>query len=273
MTIITTTARASALATAGETNNPFVTGAPLSGTYSTGTGTEVQAAANAYTGTTFDQWTATPASGVATWEVDFATAQAPGFVGMAAHNAADVSAQIRVQSSTDGATWSTVAGTITTPADNQAIAWRLSGGTSARYWRLQFDSLTDAISVGVIWFGSEIIMPRRVYQGYTPPLTPTEVDLNTNVSEGAQLLGTSYVERGSVFSVELSNLSPTFLRGATWTAFQNRWNRGEGAFWAWRPTKYGDLFWSWRSGGVIQPTNAGPLDLMGATIQGRVYHG
>ena len=271
MTIITTSARATALSTAGETNNPFFTGAPLTGTYSTDTGTEVLAASNAYSGTTFDPWTATPATALAAWKVDFGSAQAPKFVAMAAHNASDVSAQIRVQSSTDDATWTTVTGTITTPTDNQAIGWRLSGGTSARYWRIRFDSLTDDISVGVFWLGDEIILPQRIYQGYTPPITPTQVDLNTNVSEGANLLGSAYTERGSTFQASFSHISPSFLRGATWKAFQNRWNRGSGAFWGWRPTKYGDLFYAWRSGGIIQPTNEGPKDLMGFTVQGRAY--
>lgn len=275
MTIVTTTTRATALSNAGTSNNPFVTGAPLTGTYVTGVGTEVLSADNAYSGTTFDKWVATPSgSNVATWQVDFGSDQAPTFVGLAAHNTSDVSGSVRVQYSSDNSTWTTVTDTVTTPSDNQAIGWRLAGSISARYWRLRFELLTDDISAGVIWFGSEIILDQRLYQGYTPPLTPTQVDLTTNVSEGAELLGSAYVERGSTFQADLSHLDPATLRGATWLAFQRRWNRGNGAFWAWRPTKYGDLFYAWRSqgSGVIAPSNAGPKDYMGLTIQGRIYH-
>lgn len=274
MTIITTSARATALAAAGETNNPFLTGAPLTGTYTTGVGTEVQTADNAYSGYTFDQWTATPSvSDVATWQVDFGSAQSPSFIAIAAHNASTVGAQLLIQSSTDGSTWTTVTGTTTTPTDNQAIGWRLAGTTSARYWRIRCELLTDDISIGVIWIGDEVIIPQRIYQGYTPPITPTQVDLNTNVSEGGQYLGAAYTERGSTWQADLSHIEPTFLRGATWKALQTRWNRGNPAFWGWRPTKYGDLFYSWRSQGmsVIQPTNSGPKDLMGFTVQGRAY--
>lgn len=272
MTITTLAARASQLSAVGTENNPFVTGAPFEGTYSTGIGTEVQSASNAYTGTTFDQWTATPATGSASWEVDFGSAVAPTFFAMAAHNAQSVGASVRIEHSSDGSIWSMLHSE--TPTDNQAIGWRLSGNTSARYWRLRFTDLTGDISVGVIWIGTEIILPQRFYQGYRPPLTPTAVDLTTNVSEGAELLGTAYVERGSSFQANVMHLDPTFLRGANWLAFQRRWNRGGGSFWAWRPTKYGDLFYAWRDQGSapIAPTNEGPKDLMALNIAGRLYH-
>lgn len=268
MTIATTIARASALVSAGTANNPFVTGAMADGTASTTTGTEVLAASNATTGSTYDPWVVTPASGDAVWQYVFGAAQEVSFIGIAAHNVTSV---VTVAYSTNsGASWTDV-GTIT-PTGDVAMGFRFSPVT-ADYWRVSIAGASGDQSIGVIWIGSEIIIPQRIYQGYAPPLTPTIVDLNTNVTEGAQLVSTAFIERGSNLAAELNHIPDTFIRGADWLAFQTRWNRGEGAFWAWRPGKYGDLFYAWRgAGNVIQPTNAGPRALMSFGMQGRAYH-
>lgn len=275
MTIVTSAARASALSTAGLSNNPFITPAPLTGTYITAAGTEVLAAANAYSGTTFDPWVATPgALDFAIWQVVFGSSVSPTFAGIAAHNLSDIGATVRIEYSIDsGATWTDSGAGPVTPTDNQAIGFRFQG-ISADYWRVTCSNCTDDASIAVIWLGQEVIIPQRIYQGYTPPITPTQVDLNTNVSEGANTLGTAFVERGSMWEASLRNIEPTFIRGASWRGFQQRWNRGFGAFWAWRPTKYGDLYWSWRSQGMapITPTNSGPKDYMSFDVSARAYH-
>lgn len=273
MTIVVTPSRAGTLAANDQTNNPFVTGAPLSGTYTTAGATETEAASNAATGTTFDPWVATITGTTAIVRIDFGSAVEPSFVGLDVHNLGDLGGNVQVRYSDDNVTYTAVGAGTVSPADNQAIGWRIDDG-SHRYWDMRFTGLTasDVLSAGVIYFGSEIILPHRLYQGYTPPLTPTSVDLGTNVSEGAHLLGSAFTERGSTFSADLSLMDDDFVRGDDWLAFQRRWNRGYSAFWAWRPGKYGDLFWAWRSGGVIAPSNTGPLAYMGATLTGRVYH-
>lgn len=273
MTIVTGATRTAALATAGQANNPFVTGAPLPGTYTTPLGVEGQPASNAYSGTTFDPWTVTAGSASVRWRVDFGSAQTPTFAAIAAHNLADLGASVRVRYSDDDVTYTNSESGIVTPTDNQSIGWRFSDGAH-RYWDVLISGLTvsDIVSIGVIWFGSEIILPQRFYQGYRPPITPTTVDLRTNVSEGAHMVGSAYIERGSTFGTDVTLLTPAFVRGATWTAFQRRWNTGHGAFWAWRPTKYGDLYYAWRAGDAIAPVNSGPKDYMSLSISGRAYH-
>lgn len=273
MTIAITPSRASALSLADQTNSPFFTGAPLAGTASTAGATEVLPASNALTGTTFDPWTAEATVTTARWKIDFGSAVEPTLAALAAHNLADLDATVYVRHSDDDVSYTITGAGGITPADNQAIAWRLDDG-SHRYWDVIMSGLTvsDVVSIGVIWFGSEIIMPSNIYQGYTPSLTPTQVDMRTNVSEGAQLVGSAFAERGSTFSTEFRNIPATFVRAATWLDFQTRWNRGYGSFWAWRPTKYGDLFYGWRSGGPITPTNSGPKDYMSLSISGRLYH-
>lgn len=275
MTISTGPSRLAYLATLGYENNPFLTGAGLytSQSVTVGGGSEDTAAENAYSGTTFDPWVSTLSSTAVVWRVDFGSAVTPTAGFMAAHNLGDLGGSVHVRYSDDNVTYTeTEAGNVT-PADNSAIGFRFLEGAH-RYWEWRFYGLSasDVLSVGTLWLGSEIIMPQRIYQGYRPPLTPTVTELNTNVSEGAHLLGSDFSERGSTFEASFSHLTPDFVRGATWQAFQRRWNRGNGAFWAWRPAKYGDLFYAWNAGGVVAPANSGPKDYMSLTISGRLYH-
>ena len=275
MTIDATAAREAELSASGESNNPFIACSPLSGTWSTDIGTEVLAAANAgNTTSTYDKWEATEnGSNRAALAVDFGSTQSPGFVGVAAHNLGTQTSEVFLQRSSDGSSWSTVAQSIS-PTDNRAFGWRLDSGLSDRYWRFRCDDLPtgEAAQIGVAFFGTEIILPQRIYQGYTPPLTPTNVQSAANVSEGAQLLGSYYINRGSSIQATIDHLTPSFVRGATWQTFQQEWNEGCPAFWAWRPTKYGDLHFMWRGGAqAIVPTNSGPKDYMSLTIAGRAY--
>jgi len=306
MTIIISAARASTLATAGTSNNPFVLWDNLgaSGTWSTDVGTEVNSAAYAGTGTTYDQWSATPdANGDAAIEVDLGSAKTVSMVAIAAHNAGTIGASVSVQYSATGAGSWVTAGAATSPTDNQSICWYFEE-TSARYWRVLFDrgvTATSAAICGVMFVGEPLTMPQSIYQGYRPPLTPTEVALQSNVSEGGHLLGSSAVKRASIAQAELRHLADTFIRsygadyyltdesGATitdedgdpievdpvtsqkWLAFQKHFNEGNGLFWAWRPTKYGDLHYAWRNGAPIAPDNSGPRAYMNARLEMRFY--
>jgi len=306
MTIIISAARASTLATAGTSNNPFVLWDNLgaSGTWSTDVGTQINSAAFAGTGTTYDQWSATPdASGDAALEVDLGSAQSVSMVAIAAHNAGTLGAAVSVQYSATGTGSWTTAGGATSPTDNQAIVWYFAE-TNARYWRVLFDraaGATGAVVCGVVFVGMPLTMPQSIYQGYRPPITPTEVALQSNVSEGGHLLGSSAVKRASTASTEIRHLPDTFIRsygsayyltdesGAVitdeagdplevdpvisqkWAAFQAHFNEGGGFFWAWRPTKYGDVHYAWRSGAVIAPENSGPRAYMSASLEMRFY--
>jgi hypothetical protein len=148
--------------------------------------------------------------------------------------------------------------------------------TAARYWRFRFTSLTagDLLSVGVAFMGSEIVIPRRFYQGFSPVLTPTEVELQSNVSVGANLMGSSIVDRGSTVSASFANIPATFIRGTDWLAFQRAFGEGKGFFFGWRPSKYpADVHYCWREGAVIRPTNSGPRDLMSFEFAARAYNG
>jgi hypothetical protein len=272
MTINISTAQASALATAGTSNYPLVAWNNLgaSGTWSTTTGSEVASAAYAGTGTTYDQWEATPnGAGFARLEVDLGSAKSVSFVGIAAHNAADIGATVRIDTSADGLTY-TAGPDTETPTDNQALAFYFVAA-SHRYWGISFINCTDNPIVGVAFVGNPLTMAQPIYQNYNPPITPTEVALQSNVSEGGHLLGSSAVKKASTASAQITHIPAATIRGAAWKGFQTHFNAGGGFFWAWRPTKYGDLYWSWRAGGALAPDNNGPKDYMSATLNMRLY--
>lgn len=273
MSVLIGSTKAAALATAETTNNPIVFWESLSGTLTTGIGTEVESAALSATGTTYDPWIATPTGvGITTLQMVFASAQSLNAVAIAAHNIGTIGATVRVQYSTDsGANWTeTEAGNIS-PSDDQAILFYFDE-VSADYWRIRVTNAgSNNVEIGVAYWGTVMTIPRRFYQGYTPPITPTNVMLQSNVSQGGNLLGAAVTRKGSSASATVQNVDPTFIRGTDFKGFMNHFNNGNGSFWAWRPTKYGDLFYCWRDGKTIAPTNSGPRDLMSFEMSMRFY--
>jgi len=226
----------------------------------------------AATGTTFDSWIATPSGGQVTLELELTTAQSLSFAAIAAHNLGTIGADVRVQFSTDGGSiWTDAGAGITSPEDDQAIAFYFDAITSD-HWRFKVTGAgSNDVEIAVALFSNPITIEQRIYQGYAPPITPNAVDLQSNVSEGGNLLGSATVRKGSRASAGLTHIDPTFLRGATWTSFQAHFNGGGGFFWLWRPTKYEDAFYAWRDGGVIAPTNSGPKEYMSFDMGMRFY--
>lgn len=279
MTTVISPLRAIELEGAGQSNNPFVVWANLGADATLG-GTSVVTGgdrANAVTGTTYDKWRPDVTTSEATLSFDFGTATNISFAAIAAHNASDYAATVAVQRSTDGSTWSDAGAGTVTPSDNSPIAWRMAtSGNSARYWRFRFTGLTsgDDLSVGVAFLGDDLVIPRRFYQGFAPVLTPTEVQLQSNVSVGGHLLGSSVISRGSTLSASIANVDASFVRSADWLSFQRHFGEGGGFFFGWRPAKYPeDIHYCWRDGSVIRPSNTGPRDLMGIEFSARVYNG
>jgi hypothetical protein len=254
-------------------NNPFVAWLNLGATATLG-GTAVLAGgerANAVTGSTYDKWRPNVTGTTAALSFDFGTSRAIGFAAIAAHNAETHAATVELQTSPDNSAWTTVESAV---AFAGVMAFRVTG--SARYWRFNFTGLTasDALSVGVAFMGLELIIPRRLYQGFAPIITPTEVQLQSNVSVGGELLGSSVITRGSTLSANITLVPPAFIRGADFKAFQTAFGEGKGFFFAWRPAKYPeDVHYCWRDGAVIRPDNSGPLDFMSLSINARAYNG
>lgn len=273
MTILIDATTAAALASAGTSNNPLIMweNDALSATYSTSVGTQVESAVLAQTGTTYDAWIATPSGNQAALQVVFASAQSLDCIAIAAHNIGTIGGTVRFEynDGTAGAgTWQSI--DLETPSDDQAILAYFNA-VSSDYWRIRVTGVTDDVEIAVAFFGTVMQLPQRLYQGYTPPITQTNVGLQSNVSQGGNLLGAIVEKRGSSASAEITYLDPTFIRGTDFKGFMRHHNDGKGFFWAWRPTKYDDLFYSWREGDTITPTNSGPQDLMSFSMGLRCY--
>lgn len=274
MTVLVGATRAGELSAAGEENNPIILwdNEATTGNISSLNGDESDGAAtNCVNGTTFDYALPTVSANEAALEIS-GTNITLRALGIAAHNLGTLGASVRVQySDNGGSTWTDSGAGPDTPADDQAILWRFDEQTHDDWRLLIFNVSSGQPAIGVLVAGVEIVMPRRIYQGYAPPVTPNQVTLQSNVSEGGHLLGSASVARGSSISAGFQHVPASFVRGATWRAFQSHFNTGGGFFWAWRPTKYDDCHFAWRAGAAIAPENTGPKDMMGLQMGMRLY--
>jgi hypothetical protein len=278
--IAVSVARSRALLADGRVNNPFFGWGSVTGqaVLTTPVGA-VQAegpAAHAGTDTTYDAWMAQGSGGQAVLQAVFGAPVTVGFAGIAAHNLGTLGATARVEYSTDGGSvWLDCGAGPLAAADNGPMGWRIAP-TAAALWRFRVTGLSGApvVRIAVAALAQELVLSQRMYQGVRPVLQPTEVDLQSNVSEGGNLLGSAVVRRGATMTYALEHLRPEEVRGAAFQGFQERFNAGAGFFTGWRPGKYpGDLHYGWRSGSPLAPANGGVRDMMDAEIAFRVHHG
>ena len=230
------------------------------------------ALANAATWTTYDRWR--PAgTGAKQITALIAADEAPvTFLAIEAHNLAAIGATVQWAYSVaaTGGTWVSFDAIA---ADAGAMAWRFMP-VQARRWRLTVTvPAGKAANIGCIFIGAELILPLPMYQGFAPRIVPTEITLESNVSEGGNLMGSAVVRKGSTLSVNLDLLPACWVRG-DFMPFMDWFNRARGVFFAWRPMKYPeDIHYGWRSGSVIRPENSGPKDKMSAAMEMRVFDG
>jgi hypothetical protein len=274
MTVAIGSTRATELATAEQTNNPVILWNNIATTGNTSSPNGVNtdgAVANCLNGATYDACRPVITSTIAPLVVTGSGLTA-NCAAIAAHNIGTLGLSVRVQySDNGGSTWTDAGAGAVTPTDDQAIMWRFDE-SSHDDWRLVvFNGTSEEPAIGVFVLGVELVMPETVYQGYRPPITPTAVTTQSNVSEGGHLLGSAVVRRGSNAAVDFQHLEASFVRGTDYKPFQSHFNDGNGFFFAWRPTKYGDCHFAWREGDPIVPENTGPEDRMGLSMNMRLY--
>lgn len=274
--IYTSPARSIALVDCGRKNNPFVAYDNLAalGTLG-GTATLTGGAAvNAVSTGTYSSWLPNISGTTAIFQVSFAATETISFAAIAAHNLGTLGGSLAVEYSADNVTWVDGGCGVVTPANNAPVAFRMVD-ISARYWRFAFSGLTAAapLYVSVAFLGQELIFPRRFYQGFAPVVSPTEVQLQSNVSVGGNLLGSSIVTEGSTVKAPFRLIPPDFVR-SDMAALIPHFNRGGGLFFGWRPSDFAaDLHYCWRDGATLRPTIEGPLDFMSFELNLRVYEG
>lgn len=139
------------------------------------------------------------------------------------------------------------------PADDRPIMRLLQATESSRF-RVRFVG-DNVPTVGVIYIGKALEMPRAIYGGHTPITLARQSVLRPNVSERGQLLGRSLVRSGSAGSWTWRNLHPRWYR-QYFDAFVELARRYP-FFILWRPAKYPEeAGYVWTSDD-IHPTNTG----------------
>lgn len=232
------------------------------------------ALANAVNGGTYDFWMPDlSAATSATFTLNRAAAFTCNFVGIVAHNLGSIGGVTVTAeySTTGGASWVS-AGVSVTPADDGNIGLYFAD-IEAADWRLSMSGFTagDDPFFGAITFGQALTFPRRIWQGYVPPLQATEVDLLGSVTEGGHYVGTAVTRRGRRTTLELDLLPHDWVRDTEFQAFQRRFNDGLPFWWAWRPMAFEELLYAWRSGGPIVPVNSGLKAFMSISAEVRAF--
>lgn len=233
------------------------------------------ALANAVSGTTFDYWLPDVTASTVSYSAQFSSDKIVTFAGIAGHNLGTLGGTVRVQLSADGVSWTDSGAGAHTPTDDGPIGFRMIDdiANSEPYWRFYFEGLTagDDLYVAVLFMGREEVFPVGIYDGFAPPIVPTEVQLQSNVSVGGNLLGSDVVAQGTRLTAEFRYMSPTFVR-STIDGFLSRFNSGDGFWFVWRPYTFDeDLRYCWRDGATAVPVNSGGLDYMSLTLQMRAY--
>lgn len=272
--IYTSIARSIALVDYGLKNNPFVAYDNLAATGTlSGTATLAGGAAvNAVSAGTYSSWLPNISGTTAIFQVSFAAAKTINFAAIAAHNLGTLGGSVAVQYSADNVTWADGGCGVVTPTDNTPMAFRMAD-ISARYWQFSFSGLTAAapLYVSVAFLGLDLIFPRRFYQGFSPVVSPTEVQLQSNVSVGGNLMGSSVITEGSTLKAPFRLIPPAFVR-VDMAAFTPYFNRGGGFFFGWRAFDFAaDVHYCWRDGATLRPSIDGPRDFMGFELNMRVH--
>lgn len=279
MTIATAAARLAELIAAGEENWPIIAFRNQAGTATLG-GTGVLADGareNAVLGSTYSYWLPNVTGTFATLRFTFPSARTISAAAIAAHNIGTLGATVQIRRSTDGGTsWADAGAGTVTPADDSPILWRMiTSGNDAVDWEIRVTGLTAGapLYIGVAFMGTLIAVPTRIYAGFSPVIRPTEVQLQSNVSVGGNLLGSSVISTGSRIAAQFDLVPQGFGRGAL-VNFIQHFNRGQGFFFGWRPNAHPeDIHYCWREGEALRFTNMGVLDMIQFSLSMRVYEG
>ena len=189
-------------------------------------------------------------------QVDHGSSIVCDYIGIAAHDIGTTGANIAVQYSSDGISWSDAV-TSTAFTDDTPIMIFFDE-INARYWRLY---ITGAIpTIGVWYVGKALAMQRAVYGGHSPITLSRNNTVRANTSEGGQFLG-RYIVRSSVeTTAKFQHLTASWYRSYFDKFVLSA--RQYPFFFAWRPTDYPrEVAYAWTTGD-IRPANMGIGDLM-----------
>lgn len=209
---------------------------------------------NAVDGFTSDYWA--PVAGASPAEawiaVDCGSTTAVDYLAIAAHNLGTIGAEVTLEGSADGSSWTTVTGPHAVADDTPAM-W-IFVSVSYRHYRLVIAG--DAISLGVLQAGARLTLPEGVFVGYEPERLNRQNDTMNQLTEGGQFIGRSIIRTSVKGEINQPRANQAWVRGA-WTLFRDHAELRP-FFIMWRSDDYPDevaYCWSTDDAAVKQRSN------------------
>lgn len=264
--------RESQLASGNRRNRPvfayenLISDAALTG----GNAQEGSPRGNLRTPSTYDRYRQAADSAAATIVATFSQPREVALMAVSGHSLNGMCASIQL-SYHDGTAW--VDGPEIGDLSPASIGSRIAPAMTDRV-RLILNGVKAGASVGVWFAGAELVSPQSFHSGYAPRIVAHNVELQSNVSEGGNLLGSATVRTGSSASFDLTHLYPEFVRGEAFKGLLRHHNAGRGYFMGWRPGRYPeDFHYVWRQGAAVVPKMMGLRAFMQASFNLRVFDG
>lgn len=181
------------------------------------------------------KWKAT-GTGVQTIQVALASAETVNYFALCGHNLGTTGANIKLQSSTDGASWTDVTTAVVLP-NNYAYMYEFAD-VSASYYRLHITAVSEIPELAVLYIGRVLRMQRRIYVGHKPVTLNRKVTVGSGTSESGQYLGRVVTRRMLDGAAEFRNITPGWYRSYFDPFVLATEDRP--FFFAWRPGTYPD---------------------------------
>jgi hypothetical protein len=217
---------------------------------------------NAYDWKQYDWWKPTGTS--AEWIASsFGTAQTADYAAVWGHNLNEVAGSVKPQYSTDGGSTWIDASTAVSVTTGRTIFIGFDSTTAAD-WRLLFASTGTVIIAGV-QIGEATIFDKSMSPGFMPSALSPEIESKTAMSELGINLGVSTLRSGVSGTIQLSNLSPTWVR-SDWVSLIAHLNGGKSCVFTWDYEQHNDeAVLIWKKGQISTPSYITPL-LMSAAL-------
>jgi hypothetical protein len=129
------------------------------------------------------------------------------------HNLGTLGATVKLQHSSDGVTWTDLAGSEKVVADNKTIFF-IGTSTGALFWRINITNVlaTDTLIIGQAYVGPALRMYSPPEPGFTPPQLAIENTYISSRADGGDYLGRSLIRKGSKMSFNNSIVSRDWVR-------------------------------------------------------------
>lgn len=156
------------------------------------------------------------------------------YVGVAGHNFGSARIAVKLQGEFTEGVWTDLASEFM-PADDRPLVVRFTPASMISV-RLVLAAGLSSAQASVLYVGKLLVLPRKVYVGFSPPTFAFTPNVKTNISENGQFLGRTVVGESAGTTLPLQNLSPSWYR-----AYFHPFARAAAEvpfFFAWRPTTY-----------------------------------